>query len=114
MNRSTHHAETSSVEHSAFKLGGVHCLGCATAIEEALRAQPSVVDVHLDWKADTVRVGYDPAEIGQEDIERVIATTGCECEPIEARGELPPKHLPPPGRRLRHLGHGVDSQPVTM
>ena len=113
MNRPTQHAETSSVEHSAFKLGGVHCPGCATTVEEALRAQPNVHDVRLDWTADVVRVGYDPTKIGPEDIERVIAATGCDCVPVEAGGELP-KHLPPPGRRLRHLGHGVDVQPVTM
>jgi P-type Cu2+ transporter len=113
LNRPTQHAETSSVEHAAFKLDGVHCLGCATAVEEALRAQPSVTDVRLDWKADVVRVGYDPTKIGREDIERVIADTGCECEPVEAGGELP-KHLPPQKRRWQHLGHGVHAQPVTM
>src|SRR5829696_6297496 len=114
LNRPTQHADTSSVEHSAFKLGGVHCLGCAIAIEEALRAQPSVTDIRLDWKADVVRVGYDPTKIGREDIERVIADTGCECEPVGARGELP-KRLPPQKRRWQHLGHGVvDAQPVTM
>jgi P-type Cu2+ transporter len=113
LNRPTQHAEISSVEHSAFKLDGVHCLGCATAVEEALRAQPSVTDVRLDWKADVVRVGYDPTKIGREDIERVIAHTGCECEPVEAGGELP-KHLPPQKRRWQHLGHGVHAQPVTM
>src|SRR5215203_4356274 len=113
MNRSTHPTEASSVEHSVFKLGGVHCLGCATAVEGALQGQPHVTDVRLDWKADVVHVGYDPAKIGREDIERVIADTGCECEPVEARGELP-KRLPPQKRRWQHLGHGVDAQPVTM
>src|SRR5215207_5171840 len=114
LNRPTQHAETSSVEHSVFKLGGVHCLGCATAVEGALQGQPHVTDVRLDWKADVVHVGYDPAKIGREDIERVIADTGCECEPVEARGELP-KRLPPQKRRWQHLGHGVvDAQPVTM
>src|SRR5215213_987956 len=114
MNRSTHPTEASSLGHSAFKLGSVHCLGCAIRIEEALRAQPHVTDVRLDWKADVVHVGYDPTKIGREDIERVIADTGCECEPVEARGELP-KRLPPQKRRWQHLGHGVvDAQPVTM
>src|SRR5215207_5584116 len=113
LNRPTQHAETSSVEHSVFKLGGVHCLGCATAVEGALQGQPHVTDVRLDWKADVVHVGYDPAKIGREDIERVIADTGCECEPVEARGELP-KRLPPQKRRWQHLGHGVDTQPLTM
>src|SRR5215217_5019139 len=114
MNRSTHPTEASSLGHSVFKLGGVHCLGCATAVERALQGQPHVTDVRLDWKADVVHVGYDPAKIGREDIERVIADTGCECEPVEARGELP-KRLPPQKRRWQHLGHGVvDAQPVTM
>src|SRR5215207_8333358 len=113
LNRPTQHAETSSVEHSVFKLGGVHCRGCATAVEGALQGQPHVTDVRLDWKADVVHVGYDPSKIGREDIERVIADTGCECEPVEARGELP-KRLPPQKRRWQHLGHGVDAQPVTM
>src|SRR5918993_5842568 len=113
MNRSTHPTEASSLGHSVFKLGGVHCLGCATAVERALQGQPHITDVRLDWKADVVHVGYDPAKIGREDIERVIADTGCECEPVEAGGELP-KRLPPQKRRWQHLGHGVDAQPVTM
>src|SRR5919107_5694726 len=66
LNRPTQHAQTSSVEHSVFKLGGVHCLGCATAVERALQGQPHVTDVSLDWKADVVHVGYDPAKIGRE------------------------------------------------
>jgi len=95
-----------------FKLGGIHCLSCATAIEEALRAQPNVVDVRLDWKANTVRVGYDPTKIGPEDIEDVITQTGCDCAPVEA----PDEHLvaPSPSRRVVHMEHGVDTQPINM
>src|ERR671912_355527 len=113
MNRSTHPTEASSLGHSVFKLGGVHCLGCATAVERALQAQAHVTDVRLDWKADVVHVGYDPTKIGREAIERVIADTGCECEPVEAGGELP-KRLPPQKRRWQPLGHGVHAQPVSM
>ena len=112
MNSSTHHPQASSVKHSVFKLGGIHCLSCATAIEEALRAQPNVVDVRLDWKANTVRVGYDPTKIGPEDIEDVITQTGCDCAPVEA----PDEHLvaPSPSRRVVHMEHGVDTQPINM
>jgi len=100
------------VKHSVFKLGGIHCLSCATAIEEALRAQPNVVDVRLDWKANTVRVGYDPTKIGPEDVEDVITQTGCDCAPVEA----PDEHLvaPSPSRRVVHMEHGVDTQPINM
>ncbi len=52
-----------SPRHSAFKLGGVHCLCCAGAVERALKEQPYITDVHLDWKNDLVHVVYDPANI---------------------------------------------------
>ena len=60
------------LRYGTFELRGVHCLGCAGAVERVLREQPHVTDVHLDWKSDVVHVGYDPAKIGPEDIEQVI------------------------------------------
>ena len=69
MNHTTHRAETPSVEHATFRLGGVHCSGCAAAVERTLREQPHVTEVQLDWKNDVVHVGYDPVRIGPEDIE---------------------------------------------
>jgi copper chaperone CopZ len=71
------------VRRSTFELRGVHCLGCAGAVERVLREQLHVTDVRLDWKKDLVRVGYDPARVGPEDIEAVIAQTGCDCSPTE-------------------------------
>jgi Cu2+-exporting ATPase len=103
----------SSPERDTFALRGVHCLGCAGAIERALREQPGVDEVRLDWKNDSVRVEYNPASIGPEGIEEAIAQTGCDCARVGAEGE----HygtVVPPDRRLRHLGHGVDAQPIAM
>ena len=57
------------VRQGTFKLRGVHCLGCAGAVERVLKEQPHVTDVHLDWKSDVVHVGYDPVRIGSEEIE---------------------------------------------
>src|SRR5919199_3839738 len=113
MSHSTHHSEVPSARHAAFKLGGLHCPGCAAAVERALRAQPHVTDVRLDWENDAVHVGYDPAGIGREDIERVIAGTGCDCAPVED-GHSGHVATPSPPRGMQHLGHGVDTQPVTM
>jgi Cu2+-exporting ATPase len=67
----------------------------------------------LDWKNDVVHVGYDPAGISPEDIEEVITQTGCDCAPIEA-GEERHGLVAPPERRMQHLGHGVDAQPISM
>src|SRR5215203_6248497 len=98
------------LRYGTFELRGVHCLGCAGAIERALREQPHVTDVRLDWKNDVVHVGYDPANIDPEGIEDVIAQTGCDCAPVGAEEE---RHevVAPPERRMQRLGHGVDAQP---
>jgi P-type Cu2+ transporter len=106
----THHVP---VRHGTFELRGVHEFRCAGAVERALREQPHVTDVHLDWKNDVVHVGYDPAGIGPEDIEQVITQTGCDCAPVGAEEEHH-EAMASPERRMQHLGHGVDAHPVSM
>src|SRR5215216_3178648 len=106
----THHVP---VRHGTFELRGVHEMRCAGAVERALREQPHVTDVHLDWKNDVVHVGYDPAGIGPEDIEEVITQTGCDCAPVGAEEEHH-EAMASPERRMQHLGHGVDAHPVSM
>jgi Cu2+-exporting ATPase len=106
----THHP---SARHSAFRLRGVYCLRCADAVERALREHPHVTDVRLDWKNVVVQVGYDPARIGAETIEEIITQTGCDCKPTEVEEEHH-EAVAPPERRMQHLGHGVDTQPIAM
>jgi Cu2+-exporting ATPase len=106
-------AHDPSSRHGAFKLGGVHCRGCADAVERALRALPHVDYVRLDWKNDLVHVGYDPTRIGPEDIEEAITRTGCDCKPADV-GEEHHEAMAPPERRMRHIEHGVDAQPISM
>ena len=101
------------VRRGTFELRGVYCLRCADAVERALREQPHVTDVRLDWKNDVVHVGYDPARIGPKDIEEVITQTGCDCKPTEVEEEHH-EAMAPPVRRMQHLGHGVDAQPISM
>src|SRR5215210_1107638 len=97
-----------------FALRGVHCLGCAGAVECALREQPDVTEVRLDWKNDLVHVGYDSARISPEGIEEVITQTGCDCAPIGAEEGEQRETVAPPERRMQHLGHGVDAKPISM
>jgi P-type Cu2+ transporter len=107
-------AHDPSPRHGAFELGGVHCRGCADAVERALRAQPHVGYVRLDWKNDLVRVGYDPTRIGPEDIEGAITQTGCDCKPTGVGEGHHHEAMAPPQRRMQHLEHGVDAQPISM
>jgi P-type Cu2+ transporter len=102
------------LRYGTFELRGVHCLGCAGAVERVLREQLHVTDVHLDWKSDVVHVGYHPARIGSEDIEQVITQTGCDCKPTEVEEEHHHQPMALPERRMQHLGHGVDTQPISM
>jgi Cu2+-exporting ATPase len=100
------------VRRGTFELRGVHCLSCAGAVERVLREQPHITEVQLDWKNDLVHVSYDPARIGSEDIEEVITQTGCDCKPAEE--EHHHEAMAPPERRMQHVGHGVDAQPISM
>ena len=96
---------------ATFRLRSVHCQGCAAAVENALRTQPHISSVRLDWKNELVHVGYDPAAIDQKTIEEFIAQTGCGCVRV---GDERVETAPPPVRRMRHLGHGIDVQPIAM
>src|SRR5918993_427509 len=107
-------AHDSSSHHGAFELRGVHCRGCADAVERALRAQPHVTDVRLDWKNDLVHVGYDATRIGPKGIEGVITQTGCDCKPTGVGEEHHHEAMAPPQRRMQHIEHGVDAQPISM
>ena len=102
------------VRRGTFELRGVYCLGCAGAVERALKEQQYIAEVRLDWKNDVVHVGYDPARFGPEDIEQAITQTGCDCKPAEVDEEHHHEAMAPPERRMQHLGHGVDTQPISM
>src|SRR5918994_6541666 len=96
----TAHHHHVPVRYGTFELRGVHCLGCAGAVGRALREQPHITDVRLDWKKDVVRVGYDPARTGPEDIEEVITRTGCDSKAAGV-GEEHHEAVAPPERRMR-------------
>src|SRR5215204_5451172 len=109
----TAHTQHVSVRRGTFELRGVHELRCAGAVERALSEQPHITEVRLDWKNDVVHVHYDPSRIGPADIEQVITRTGCDCVPVGVEDEQH-EAMAPPQRRMQHVGHGVDTQPISM
>lgn len=106
----TSHAE----HHGTFKLDDIYCTECAEAVEQALRSQPHVTSVHLDWANNAVHVGYHAGMISAEEIERVIASTGCACAPADGAHDHAGHVQPSEARRLQRLQHAVDVQPITM
>ncbi len=111
------HATTHSTAHATFRLADLHCTACADAVERALRANPHITQVHLDWQNDVVHVGYHAGMIDETAIHELIAATGCRCEGAGAAHDHS-GHAQPEQRaeaqRMQHLGHAVDVQPITM
>jgi copper chaperone CopZ len=105
-------------QQASFTLQDVYCIKCADAVEQALRAQPHITDVHIDWAATIVHVRYHPSMISADAIEQIIAGTGCTCAPADSSEGKGHDHarlvVPSPARRLTRLAHGVDVQPITM
>jgi Cu2+-exporting ATPase len=114
----THH-HTATPAHAAFSLAGLHCTGCADAVERALGANPHITSVHVDWPNSVVHVGYHGGMIDEAAIRGIIEATGCPCEDGDRAGHGGGHHqhargATPPQARLRNLQHGVDVQPITM
>ncbi|MCW5880461.1 MAG: heavy metal translocating P-type ATPase, partial [Anaerolineae bacterium] len=114
-----HHTMSASASpataHATIALEGLHCLECAQAVEDALRASSHITSVHVDWLNNVAHVGYHPSMITVPDIEALIATTGCSCDAAAGTATDHAAHvMPAPQRRLAHLAHGVDTQPITM
>lgn len=119
-----------ALAYATFALTNMHCTGCADAIEQQLRASPHVTSVHLDWNNNTVHVGYHTGMTSKAEIERLIATTGCDCTPEGSDAtsnqdthdhsahshhrHTEHNYTPTAQTRLRQLQHGVDVQPITM
>src|SRR5581483_3796193 len=109
------HSPSHTQHRTTFSLNDIHCLECADAVVQALRVQPHISDVHLDWAHNRVRVTYHSGMIAPEAIEQVIASAGCSCAPADGAGDVAHTLVQPaPARRLAHLRHGVDVQPITM
>ena len=113
-------------QHITLKLEGMHCTGCADSIEQALRAQPHISGVHIDWASNTAHVSYHSGMISREEIKRLVTTTGCRCAPEDhtpatneaarpvEHGDHSPVARPSAARGMQHLAHAVDMQPITM
>jgi Cu2+-exporting ATPase len=105
--------------HAAFSLSGLHCTACADAVERALKGNPHITSVHLDWPHSVVHIGYHADMIDEAAIRDIIEATGCPCEDHDHTDHAGShdQHAGSPASpqaRLRNLRHGVDVQPITM
>jgi len=99
--------------HATLSLSGLHCLDCADAVERALKANPHITSVHLDWPKSVVHVGYHAGMLDEAAIQEIIEASGCLCEEVGADGHAHQgQHTEATAQaRLQNLRHGVDVQP---
>jgi Cu2+-exporting ATPase len=114
----SHDHHTATPAQATFSLTGLHCTGCADAVERVLKANPHIISVHLDWPNSVAHVSYHAGMIDEAEIRAMIEATGCPCEE-QGHGDHAGGHhahatTASSQARLRNLRHGVDVQPITM
>jgi P-type Cu2+ transporter len=84
------------------------CVQCAEAVERALRANPHIVQVHVDYPARTVHVGYHAGMVTTDAINALISDSahGCRCAADDGGAEA--------GGGIAALAHAADMAAVTM
>lgn len=55
---------------------GMHCGGCRTSIELALRDVPGVTQFHVDLDRQTAAVVFDPAQTDVNALQRAVEDAG--------------------------------------
>jgi Cu+-exporting ATPase len=63
-----------------FRVTGMHCAGCAAAVENALKRTAGVRDAVVNLAAESVRIDYDPAAASPAVFARVVSAAGYTLE----------------------------------
>ncbi len=61
---------------------GMHCGSCVALIEETLGEYTGVASAAVDLGSARAVVGYDPAQLGVEDLQAAIAEAGYSATPV--------------------------------
>ena len=94
------HTHNQDIAQATFTLESLHCPECADAVERALRTNPHITNVHLDWAKNEAHVSFHSGMITEDDIAQRIAATGCDCAPSDsAQTTHDHTHHPAPAQR---------------
>jgi copper chaperone CopZ len=61
---------------------GMHCGSCVALVEEALTEQSGVAAASVDLDRARAVVGFDPSEIGVEELRAAIEAVGYAATPV--------------------------------
>ncbi len=61
-----------------FQIGGMHCTGCSSAVEKAIKKQSGVVSANVNLAAEKAFVDFDSSQISIDQIKESIENAGYE------------------------------------
>lgn len=61
-----------------FQIGGMHCTGCSSAVEKAIRKKDGVVNANVNLTAEKAFVDFDSSQISIDQIKESIENAGYE------------------------------------
>ena len=79
------------IERAKLEIAGIVCVACITAIENALKEVPGVIDESINPVSAQAVIDYDPSVVTLEKIIQTIRSTGynvMDVPPVEAEAEL--------------------------
>ena len=79
------------IERAELEISGIVCVACITAIENALKEVPGVIDESINPVSAQAVIDYDPSVVTFEKIIQTIRSTGydvIEVPPVGAEAEL--------------------------
>lgn len=65
-------------ESVTLQIGGMHCTGCSSAVEKALKKQEGIIQANVNLAAEKAFVDYNPSQISLDAIRESIENAGYE------------------------------------
>lgn len=69
-----------AVVTETFEITGMMCTSCADKVTKALKKQPGVKDLFIDWEAGTGKITYEPGKANPTKIIAAIKKAGFEAK----------------------------------
>src|SRR4028118_427023 len=66
-----------------FKLRGMSCASCASAIEEAIKSVPGVVECQVNFAMEQTTIQYDSKQTGLKEIQQAVDDAGYSALPAQ-------------------------------
>jgi len=67
-------------KQTTLKITGMHCTGCSTSVEKALKRVSGVSAASVDLKEGKATVEFDPAKASEQDLVSAVKKAGFGAE----------------------------------